>query len=87
MRYVKDYPVGSGDHPAVGIWDTDLDRGRLVWINGRAYDLIRPRDDHMIETIIAEGEASEFHLPAIEARVKAEFKPQAQETKGQLTLF
>jgi len=39
----------------VGIWDDVLDRGRIIWQGGQAFDLVRPRDDTYIDRILAEG--------------------------------
>lgn len=53
MRHVLEHEVGG--QVVVGIWDDELDRGRMIWVDGRAYDLVRPRDDTFIERIIGEG--------------------------------
>lgn len=79
MRHVLEHEVGG--HEVLGIWDEDLEKGRIIWVNGRAYDLVRPRDDHYIARIIAEGEAHD-------GPEEAEPIPAADSLRdGQLSLF
>jgi len=83
MRHVLEHQVGGRD--VIGIWDEALARGRIVWLDGRAYDLVRPRDDTYIERIIAEGGAgSQEHAQVLEVDPEPHAEgPQA----GQLSLF
>ena len=79
MRHLLEHEVGG--HEVLGIWDGDLDKGRIIWINGETYDLMRPRDDHYIERIIAKGEAHD-------GPEQAEPAPTADPSPdGQLSLF
>jgi hypothetical protein len=57
MRHVLEHEVGGKE--VVGVWDDELGKGRIIWVNGKAYDLVRPRDDRYIDRIIADGESTE----------------------------
>lgn len=69
-----------GGKEVVGIWDDGLARGRIIWVDGRAYDLVRPRDDTYITRIVADGEGRD-------GAVEVEPQPAAQPVGGQLSLF
>jgi len=57
MRYVLEHEVGGKG--VVGIWDDGLEKGRIVWAGGGAFDLVRPRDDTYIERIMKGGQPQE----------------------------
>jgi hypothetical protein len=78
MRHVLEQKMNG--HEVLGIWDDELEKGRIIWVNGKAYDLVRPRDDNYIDRIIAEGEKSG---PLVEANPAAEANPKNE----QLSLF
>ena len=71
MRHVLEYQVGG--QKVLGIWDTDMGKGRLLWLDGKAYDLISPRDQLMIDRIRQTGVPDET--------------PQEPEEPCQLSLF
>lgn len=56
MRHILEHEVGGQE--VLGIWDDELEKGRIIWVNGQAYDLVRPRDDKYIDRIISEGDKS-----------------------------
>ena len=65
----------------VGIWDDVLDRGRIIWQGGQAFDLIRPRDDTYIARIIGEGGS------VGEMIEKVDLEPEVSAPGEQLSLF
>ena len=53
MRHILEHEVAGA--LVVGIWDDVLDRGRIIWQGGQAFDLVRPRDNTYIDRILVEG--------------------------------
>ena len=54
-RFVCGFDVG--DKECTGIWDDELKKGRLVWVDGKAFDLELPRDQGFVDKIIKRGRA------------------------------
>jgi len=52
-RFVCGFEVG--DKECTGIWDDELKKGRLVWVDGEAFDLELPRDQGFVDKIIQKG--------------------------------
>ena len=52
-RFVCGFEVG--DKECTGIWDDELKKGRLVWVDGKAFDLELTRDQGFVDTIIKKG--------------------------------
>ena len=77
-RFVCGFDVG--DKECTGIWDDELKKGRLVWVDGRAFDLELPRDQGFVDTIIEKGQEE---AEAGEAKTD-EPEPKKQE---QISLF
>lgn len=52
-EYLLEFKIGK-DY-AIGKWDPELNRGRLIWQN-RANPLVMPRDHALISRILKEGQ-------------------------------
>lgn len=53
-RYTATFTVGNKE--VLAIWDTKLRRGRLIWVDGKTWDLILPRDKNLARKILLKGE-------------------------------
>lgn len=53
-RYTAVFIVGNKEVTAT--WDTKLRQGRLIWVDGSAWELTLPRDRNLARKILLKGE-------------------------------